>query len=235
MPSGIVIGLGETGQPLYEILKEAYPNTDGYEMGHFVPDRTTDFYEVMNICFGYSDDFVNIVKEYQDKFKPQTTIIHSTVPIGTTKQIDYAVHSPILGDHRTMSKSLMTFVKWCGGSRADIASDYFSGTGMKTKITSNSDTTEALKLLCLAKYGMSIAFAGFTNEVANMVGFSYDEALMWDINYNDGICKTGRPQLRRPIIRKPDKVIGGHCILPNVKILNKAFPNSILEEILKYE
>lgn len=225
----IVIGLGETGQPLYEVLKEAYPETVGYDskMGEY-PDL--DDIEIINICIPYSDKFISEVKGLQMWLCPSLTIIHSTVPIGTTAQIPNAVHSPILGKHNNMKQSIKSFVKWVGGEMADEAGEYLRGAGLKCRIVPTSQETEMLKLLCLAKYGKDIAFAEYADDLCREYGVSYDHVIEWDINYNSHVG-----DYRRPIILPPKGKIGGHCVVQNTKILNEQHPNTMLDEILKYD
>jgi UDP-2-acetamido-3-amino-2,3-dideoxy-glucuronate N-acetyltransferase len=159
------------------------------------------------------------------------TIIHSTVPIGTTIQIPNAVHSPILGRHDNMEKSLVSFTKWIGGEKANEARDYLEGAGIPCRCVATSDETEALKLLCLAKYGMSIAFAQYCDDIAKHLGFNYQDILDWDINYNAEVS----PDKQRPLIFNPDGDIGGHCVCMGTKLLDSQFPNPILKEILMYD
>jgi UDP-N-acetyl-D-mannosaminuronate dehydrogenase len=224
--------LGETGQPLYEILKEAYPNTLGIDaihtpMSKIIPEKM----DVINICIPYSDNFQAIVKDYTDLFNPDLIIIHSTVPIGTTATIENAVHSPIMGKHDNMKESILKFKKWIGGRDAYQAMKYMGYAGIQCVCVATSQETEALKLICLAKYGMSIAFAQYAKTICKQLKFGYADVIQWDINYNSGV----NWMLKRPILHPPGRKIGGHCVTQNTKILNEQYPNQILEEILKYE
>lgn len=225
----IVIGLGETGLPLYNILKEAYPDTHGADIKTGYPPAAK--MECLNICIPYSEKFVDIVKEYQGMYEPKITIIHSTVPIGTTSKIGNVIHSPILGKHDNMENSLRRFAKWVGGKDSFRAAAYLQGAGFHCAVVDTSEETEALKLMCLAKYGMSIAFAQYQKNICDTYGFSYSHVLAWDRNYNSNVAEN----FKRPIILSPEGKIGGHCVIPNTKILNEQHPNFILWEILKYE
>lgn len=228
----VVIGLGQTGWPLFEILSDAYgKNVEGYDT------RTTPMIkilphdvQVLNITIPYSDKFIDIVKDYQLLFNPELTIIHSTVPIGTTSQIPKAVHSPILGRHDDMKKSILAFNKWIGGMDAYEASQYLGFAGITCVCVPKSEETEALKLICLAKYGMSIAFAQYAKDICSAVGFGYADVIHWDNNYNSHVNWL----YKRPILYPPEGKIGGHCVIQNTKLLNEQYPNPILEEILKY-
>lgn len=224
-----VIGLGETGRPLFEILSD-YHEVDGIDLKD-CKKLLPITYEVINICIPYSNDFVRIVEGYQELCDPELTIIHSTVPIGTTSKIKNAVHSPILGRHKYMKEDIKKFTKWIGGERAEEAWSYFSQAHIRCQIVDTSEETEALKLMCLAKYGMSIAFAQYQQDICNKYGFDYKHVLLWDALYDQNVDEC----FRRPILSAPNGKIGGHCVIQNTKLLNEQHPNPILEEILKYE
>jgi len=219
----IVIGLGETGGPLRNVL-----DCDGYDKrwGE-LPDGSFD---VLNICIPYHELFINDVVKYQKIFHPKLVIIHTTVPIGTTSEITNAVHSPILGMHDDMEASIRKYTKWIGGPKANEAAEYLREAGINCRTVATSEETEALKLICLAKYGMSIAFAKYTAELADTYGFSMADVIEWDGNYNEHVL--GR--LRRPLIMPKEGKIGGHCVVQNTKLLNEQHPNPILQEILKH-
>ncbi len=232
MKTDIVIGLGETGRPLLNVLREGLGKETvvGYDAKIGKDGVATVPVRYMHICIPYNSGFVGVVKEYQKLYMPYMTVIHSTVPIGTTSKIENAVHSPILGRHEDMEGSLWQFSKWVGGKDAEIICKYFESANIKSYyIAEKSETTEVLKLLCLAKYGMSIAFADFCSNISEEYNFSYEMIKDWDRNYNEGVNK----ELRRPILDPPYGKIGGHCVIQNTKILNEQHPNPILEEILK--
>jgi UDP-2-acetamido-3-amino-2,3-dideoxy-glucuronate N-acetyltransferase len=230
MTSTAVIGLGETGKPLFDVLASTY-NTIGVDLKLDKP--TKQKMDFINVCLPWSKDFVSIVKEYQEFFEPSLTIIHSTVPIGTTKQIPQAVHSPILGMHNNMLESIRKFTKWVGGEYiyAKSAELYLGVAGIMCRTVDSSDFTEALKLRCLSKYGMSIAFAQYEKELCESIGMDYDLIMEWDLNYNKNVDY----KYHRPVLTPPGKMIGGHCVIPGTRILQSQYPNRILEEVLKYD
>jgi hypothetical protein len=233
MRKSLVIGLGETGKPLLEVLSETYLDSDGWDLD-MKADAPIDTYEFLNICIPYSDKFVDIVRSYQEAFMPELTIIHSTVPIGTTSDIGRAVHSPIMGDHTDMKQSLKAFTKWIGGELAWIAGDFLRTAGFKTHILESSEETETLKLLSLAKYGVNIAINKYGKEIFDKYGWNYQDAILWDCFYNDGLQIVGRGRYKRPIIYPINGKIGGNCVIQNTEKLNEQFPHELLKGILKY-
>ncbi len=227
----VVIGLGETGRPLFNVLKGTYPETFGYDMATSKELPQEHLIDFLNICIPYSPEFLANVQRYQKSYPSAITIIHSTVPIGTTDNLKRSVHSPILGKHGNMERSLRSFVKWVGGELADDVSDYLKGAGFTCKVVESARETEALKLICLAKYGKDIAFAGYVNEICSRYNIPYNHVIEWDVNYNSFVA----PHLRRPYISPPDQFIGGHCVIANTEILNAQHPNPMLQEVLKYQ
>lgn len=228
--STAVVGLGETGGPLFGILKETY---DAIGVDLKVQTETPRRVEVLNICLPWSERFVDIVREYQRDFTPDVTVIHTTVPVGTTKQIPGAVHSPILGMHDNMDVSLRKFTKWIGGAPqlTSLVEMFFGAAGIMCRTVEDSDFTEALKLMCLAKYGMSIAFAQYQKELCDSIGMDYSIITEWDLNYNKNVeCRY-----HRPLLTPPGKTIGGHCVIPGTRLLHAQYPNRILEEVLRYD
>ena len=229
----VVIGLGETGNPLFEILRMAYPGeVEGYDSGkgihRVLPGGRFDF---LNICFPWGSNFLNDVLGYIRLFEPEVTIIHSTVPVGTTRNFKTAVHSPILGRHNQMLKDLLTYEKWIGGERAAKAAAFFEKAGMNCRTCSTAEETELLKLMCLAKFGVDVAFARYRESLCERFGVPYESVVEWDHQYNTGVAF----HMRRPlIVRGESKKIGGHCVIPGTKLLNHHLPNAMLEEVLKY-
>ena len=117
----LIIGAGEVGYSLKRALE------DKHEV--FIRDKEKgDFkkIEVLNICYPPSKDFIKITKKYIEEYHPKVTIIHSTVPPGTTDKCgENVVHSPIHGKHPNLKEGIFTYVKYLGGKNA--AADIFIG------------------------------------------------------------------------------------------------------------
>jgi UDP-N-acetyl-D-mannosaminuronate dehydrogenase len=229
----IVVGLGETGMPLWQVLDAAYPKEilgfdpkkDGFR------DMPGAKVEILNVCIPWGPEFVEHVNSLRGSFQPELTVIHSTVPVGTTSQFLDAVHSPILGRHGRMREELLTYTKWIGGEKAEMAAAFFEKARIRCQKVEKPEETELMKLMCLAKFGASIAFAFYQKSLCDKFGIKYEHVLDWDRNHNEGVY----PSFKRPLI-EPDETgkIRGHCVVPGARILNEQFPNPMVEEILKY-
>lgn len=225
----LVIGLGEIGSPIFKILQEIHglDEVEGFDLAYHENPPVVSAYS-LQICIPWSDRFIEIVRAYQTMYRPKLTVIHSTVPVGTSDRLD-AVHSPVLGRHPNMVEDIKKFTKWFGGEQADEASDLFKDLG--TRCVMDAKETELLKLVCLVKYGLSISFANYVNDVFQKYGFPYESVIDWDKEYNAGVAE----HLKRPLLTPSNGPIGGHCVIPGTKLLNAQHPNPMLDQVLVHE
>ena len=159
----IIIGAGEVGSSLYRVLEATY------KKDILLRDKIPDFgidsdISFLNICYPYSDSFIEDTKNYISQYKPiVATIIHSTVPVGTTRKCGKAcVHSPIHGKHPNLADGIRTFVKYVGGANINtvyMARHYLEKAGIATKMVSSPEVSELSKILCTTYYGWNIIFA----------------------------------------------------------------------------
>src|SRR6266571_1900153 len=116
MSADILVGFGEVGSALHEILSERrefaiHDPPKGFSAEPFEADWC-------HIAIPYTEDFVSSVTSVVTRFEPQNVVLHSTLPIGTTRQVekalDYAADvfvSPIRGRHPTLVRALRAFPK----------------------------------------------------------------------------------------------------------------------------
>lgn len=212
----LVIGLGQVGSAVHEVLGSA----DGHDP--FKNIHTTEAgYEVLHVCIPWSEEFIQDVLHYQDRFLIPSglTIIHSTVPVGTSEIIG-AVHSPIRGVHPHLAAGIRTFVKVFGGPRAEEAAAIFASLGITTRTTSSSRDTEALKLWDTSYYGWNIVYEKLLHQWCEENGVDFNLVYTeGNQTYNDGYTKLGMPNVVRPVLKHYPGPIGGHCVIPNAEIL----------------
>ncbi len=218
----IVIGLGQIGQAIKKILACEGADIEKQKDGH---------YDTIHICFPYSDGFIDEVRKYQSLFTPNLTVIHSTVPMGTSKKLN-AVHSPVRGKHPDMEEGIRIFVKYFGGEKSKEASKIFQDCGIAVSDGHTSDTTEAMKIWDTTQYAFNIVLEKEIHEYCakNNLDFNivYTEA---NQTYNDGYEKLGRSEYTKYILKHFDGKIGGHCVMSNLKFLN----SDIAEFIKKFD
>jgi len=217
----LVIGLGEVGTAIASIL-----GCDGIDKGQTARHKS---YKFLHICFPYTDEFIRFVKSYQFQYSPDFIIVHSTVPVGTCKQIN-AVHSPVTGRHPDLVEGIKTFTKFFGGQDAFICSDLFREKGIKTKCYARSEITEAMKLISTTYFGLNVMIEKEIYAWCERNDLPFKEVYSTNNeDYNRGYTELHCPQFVRPNLEHIAGEIKGHCIINNLDLI-KDFP---LAELLK--
>ena len=229
--NSLIIGLGEIGKGLYLATKDYHP-TQTYDITY--AKQTGDKCDVLNICIpGGIDDFVVTVGKYIQQYDPSVTIIHSTVPVGTTKAIadmteSLVVHSPVRGVHwKSMSEGVNTYVKYVGSDSRlarRLASKFLRDAGITVTQFNKSETTELGKILSTTDYGINLLFAELKDRICSTYGLNYSEVVGdFTKTYNEGIAATGE-RFRKQELDPPGDKIGGHCVVENAYMLLNQLP-----------
>lgn len=240
-----ILGYGEVGQAIAKFYKNPrLRKRSGFQakIKDLNRDDCLKGVEILHVCIPWSDNFIKIVKKEIKDIKPRLTIIHSTVPLGTTKKIGgMIVHSPVRGVHPHLYEGIKTFVKYIGADSkkaAKLAQKYLESLGIKTKVFYPSVTTEIGKLLDTSYYGVVIAWHGEMKKICQKYVVNFEKAVT-DFNktYNRGYTKLGKKNVVRPVLYPPQKTGGitKHCIIPNAEMLNKYFKSKAIDLILKYK
>ena len=211
--NNLVIGLGEVGKAIQEIL--GCPGHDPLKGIH----ESLSF-DVLHICFPYSATFERDVENYREEFSAKLVIIHSTVPVGTSTRIR-AVHSPVRGIHPHLAQGIRTFVKYFGGPDSAEAAKIFEDRGIKTKTTILAENTEAMKIWDTTQYGWNIILEKRIYEYCQEHGLDFD-IIYTDANssYNGGYEELGHPEYKKYVLEHREGKIGGHCVIPNLEFLD---------------
>lgn len=222
----IVAGLGEVGRPLLNILKRSY-DCVGIDVEPVEVDRPCS---VLHVCYPFQmKDFVGTTVAYINKFKPKLTIINSTVAVGTTRKVQErvatpVVYSPVRGKHAKMEQDMLHYQKFVGGADAQatqLASRHFAGSGFKVATFPTPEAGEVSKLLETTWLGLLVGWAQEIERMAAQCGASFEDvnAFIKEIDYLPKNVFPGH--------------IGGHCVMPNIAILRKAFSSNFLEAIVE--
>jgi UDP-N-acetyl-D-mannosaminuronate dehydrogenase len=226
-PIVVIVGLGEVGKPLLEIMKGRY-QTFGVDINQPASISRCD---VMHVCFPFqSERFCRQVVEYIDQYRPALTVINSTVAPGTTRSIAVesgtaVVHSPVRGKHVRMEEEMLQYTKFVGAldvQSGQRAVDHFEEVGMKTKLLTSPEASEIAKLTETTYFGLLIAWAQEVERYCIELGANYDQV----VSFYDEI-KFFPPTKYFP------GVIGGHCVMPNIAILRQRFSSGLVEAIVK--
>lgn len=229
----IVIGMGEIGQAIYQVIGPclAYDKDEGEAKF----DQKYPAVPVMHIAIPYTENFIKEVMKYKKRYKSELVIIYSTVPVGTTKQLGEGfVHSPVEGKHPYLKRSILLHTRWVGSTDNHAlkrAANLWANVVNKVQMLPDSDFTEFLKLRSTSRYGINIAFARYEKEVADKIGMDWNSLMEFDRDYNELYRNLDLPDLQRYVLKAPEGPIGGHCIVPNADLLNEQYPNKMLENI----
>ncbi|HEX7556211.1 MAG TPA: hypothetical protein VF338_06270 [Leptolinea sp.] len=219
----VVVGLGEVGKPLYQVISE-HTEVVGVDIE---PVDLHGSCEIMHICYPFQiNNFVGQCAEYIKKYQPKLTIINSTVSPGTTRNVFNLTHtpiaySPVRGKHIKMKQEMLHYAKFVGGIDANSgqkAAAHFESVGMKTKVLSSPEAAELAKLTETTYFGVLIAWAQEIERYCDQLSLNYDEI----ISYFDEIGYL-------PPVKYTPGVIGGHCVMPNIAILRTIFDSRMLE------
>jgi UDP-N-acetyl-D-mannosaminuronate dehydrogenase len=221
----LVIGLGHIGKALSNILKNQY-EVDEIDKNSHIDKK----FEFIHVCYPYFEGFEKETQKYKSQYLSPDgiCIIHSTVPMGTSKLCG-AVHSPIRGIHPDLESGIKTFVKYFGGKDAERAAQIFKKLGIKTETTPNSDTTEALKLWDTTIYAWNVILEKEIYNYCKKYGLDFD--LIYgnsSESYNTGYEELGHPEYKKYVLKHMPGPIGGHCLISNTKLLRNWISDIIL-------
>ena len=221
----IIVGLGEVGKPLLEILKSRY-HVFGVDINQPAAIRQCD---VMHVCFPFQDDpFVGQVVEYIHQYRPALTVINSTVAPGTTRRVAVesgtaVVNSPVRGKHARMQEEMLRYTKFVGAldpQSGQHAVEHFEKVGMKTRLLSSPEASELAKLSETTYFGLLIAWAQEVERYCDHLNLNYDEvvSIFEEITFF-------------PPVKYFPGIIGGHCVMPNIEILSRLGHSEFLHAI----
>ena len=246
----VVVGLGEIGRPIQKLISKSeltigfdvnkkLMNVEQFQKNANIPTKT------LHICIPFTNNFHQNVISLCDKFSPKCLVIHSTVQPYTTKKLQNkltipVIFSPIRGVHKRMLYDLKRYTKFFAiepnAPKKAWASTMYSKLmkkcDVKAKKMSDPITLELAKIICdTSYYGWLINYAQMSKIIATKNNVDYDE--MWA--FSDEIHKYlgNRPKMYPGII-------GGHCVIPNldlmqnqtldfIKKLNKKYVNKVKE------
>jgi len=210
----LIIGAGEVGTALFETLRDKY-EVYLFDKGFDSIGRVG----VLHICFPYSKDFNKEVKRYLKLVRPKYAIIHSTVPVGTSRSLN-CYHSPIRGMHPDIVKGLKTFPKYLA-PKNNFLKRYFDKVGIKIVEAAKPETTEYLKIMDTTQYGLNIIIEKIMHRYCLENGLDFEIAYTHaNKTYNEGYRKLGKSNVQRPVLKHVDGKIGGHCIINNCDLLD---------------
>ena len=249
------MGFGEIGSSINNIYKLAkLKNLIVYDPWKGLNDSLSscDLVNVSIPFFGL-EKFVTAIKELKLK-KDCILIIQSTIGVGTTNLIQselpdiIVVHSPVRGVHPNLTEGILTFDKYLGVSDKyqdnekikNFLLEHYRQLRMKPVVCKSMES-ELAKVVSTTLYGVNIAAVNEVNALCEKYNVDFNTVYTkWQIGYNDGYVKLGKPNVVRPVLTATKKneegkqLIGGHCVVPNAVILKNMGHNHLADFILKY-
>ena len=222
----IILGMGEVGETLFDLLIERRFNCIGIDIDNskcknYSENSSIENPEYLHVCLsGELTEFEDITSTWISKLEGlKVIIIHSTVKPGTTKNIQEkskvpVLFSPIRGVHKRFLEDIKKYTKFIASDDKQLAPEIKSDLEkrfQKIDWMSTTKTAELAKILVdTTYYGWLINYAQITKMICEKEGVDFDE--MWkfadEIHENLG----NRPKMYPGII-------GGHCVIPNLSLI----------------
>ena len=222
----IILGMGEVGETLFDLLVERGFNCIGIDMDkskckNYSENSTIQNPEYLHVCLpGELTEFVDITSNWISKIEGlKIVLVHSTVKPGTTKNIQEkskvpVLFSPVRGVHKRFLEDIKKYTKFIASDEKQIDQKIKSDLEkrfQKVDWMSTTKTAELAKILVdTTYYGWLINYAQITKMICEKEGIDFDE--MWkfadEIHENLG----NRPKMYPGII-------GGHCVIPNLSLV----------------
>ena len=233
----LIIGMGEVGSTLYALfvsnkIKCAGFDSDSSKLKNYPP---TESIECMHITLPFKESFSDIVLDKINQHKPKFVMIHSTVKVGTSKSIQAKTETPIIyaptrGKHDRFLEDMIFYTKF-------FAYDFEENFKIRDlmarrfKTFKRGESTIALelaKVLTDTTYlGLLVAYRKFVDETITKQGVKDCDAF-WEM-----ASEAHKVHGNRPIMFNDGKKIGGHCVLPNLELLDSEY-DQIISFIKKY-
>ena len=237
MKKYVVAGIGEIGKPILKLLAKDNVVV-GFDLNHDLMDkRKFERYQklktsFLHIAIPITGKFTNNVLNLCKKFQPECIVIHSTIKPGTTEKLQEKLSIPVIysatrGIHKRMAYDLKRYTKFfvisANAPRGKWASSKYVQSmkrcGIKTKKMSKPETLELAKIICDTSYlGWLVNYAQLSNIIAIEHEVDYDE--MWSFSDEIQEFLGNRPKMY-------PSFIGGHCVIPNLNLINNETLNII--------
>lgn len=249
----MILGIGEVGNSLLSLYKTIQPLNGVYNIYYKDTNKKTDMavniqslkdyidVEVLHVCIPYIKDFNEVVISNIKTYKPNIVFIHSTVDVGTTRHIaeqtDCIVcHTPVMGVHPNLTKSIQTFKKIVGVIKPEDKEPllrHLDSIKVSVEFYDTPEESEAAKLFSTSYYGTVIRFMQDTYNFCKDNNLDFEKVYTRTNQiYNEGYSKMGMNHVIRPVLKYMGEGIFGHCVKPNAKILSKKLKTSWIESIL---
>jgi UDP-glucose 6-dehydrogenase len=231
----LIVGYGEVGKPLFEIVRGVYSEVDWLDVEGKKIDVNPD---IMHIAFPEEspEAFVSSSVQYIERFSPGLVLIETTVTPGTTLKVHQNLkktvllcHSPVRGNMIDgMKKGLLQYTKFIGPVSPEAgakASEYYETLGLKTHVCASPIETELGKIFETTYRGLMMSWFQEIHRICRELEADYDQVVEF-VGSTEREGKQARPVFH-------PGVIGGHCIVPNAEKLLSVYSSSFARALLE--
>ncbi|CAM9567211.1 unnamed protein product [Sphacelaria rigidula] len=253
-----ILGKGQIGSSLHRMYKLA-EFTDVVVRDPFQGlDSSLSECEIVNVCTPYFNynSFAKVLRDLELR-DDSVVIIQSTVGMGCTDRLQatadlpslVCVQSPVRGVHPNLTEGLLTFEKYAG-----LSDRFFQDESVKSLLIQHVKSLRMKPAVCRAKeselaevvsttlYGENIAAIADVSNLCEDNGVDFAKVFTrWLTRYNVGYRDLGKPNVCRPVLtpipenEDGQKLVGGHCVVPNCMILKEHMGETNLSEfVLRY-
>lgn len=220
----VILGMGEVGCTMFDLLTERGIDCVGIDVEQprcrNYAGGAVDGPEYLHVCVpGEMEGFEGTVLEWIGRLDGvRAAVVHSTIRPGTTTRIQEkatvsVLFSPVRGVHRRFLEDMRRYTKVIASDRevdptvrADLERRF-----VKTAWMSTSKTAELAKILVdTSYYGWLINYAQITKMICDREEVDFDE--MWGFADEIQEFVGNRPKMY-------PGVIGGHCVIPNLGLV----------------
>lgn len=232
----VVAGCGEIGKPIYQLCRGGFAQVIAEDPTVGPPEEARFPVAALHVAIpGSLPKFGEIVQGYDRKYKPEVILVNSSSFPGQTDTlvellgVDRVVHTQVHGKHHggRMRRDMLRYPKFVA-TRSDKAfekaKDVLIAMGHPPENVVRLQSPlagEMSKLLATTYFGYLIAWTQEVERLAERTGVSYEDLMAFTRLQADDFR----------IDNKFPGVIGGHCVMPNIAILQKSFPQAMWDFI----
>jgi len=233
----LIIGKGEVGSSLAAIMQAAGRTAVHHDppLGIVAQPGT---YASVHLCIPFKDleSFLGIAHPLLEQFPSDTVIVHSTVGIGTTRLLgDTVSYSYVTGRHPQLDTEMLWFKRHLGcvsAERRSRAASLLRELSFEVIEHENPDAVEFGKLFDTTYYGICVAWTKLAASIASENGIDFTEIEIMNRTYNQGYAQHDLAKYARPELHPTPGPIGGHCVVPNAKILQRLHPHPLIQSVI---
>lgn len=229
----IVVGCGEIGKPIARLCAMAYEKVhciDKADSGHLLT-IDNDEMVIMHVCLpGNMENFTSVVCEYVSLFDPYLVIVHSTTKPGVMNTIADVIgssriaHSQVHGKHKAgrMLGDMLRHKKFIAADAveaANAAEHHLKQIGFSDENIIHLPSLvsgELVKILATSLYALLIAYAQEVKRIGKKFNVEFEILSLFKKLETDDFDFT----------TKTPGVIGGHCLMQNLELLDQVCPNA---------